>query len=88
MLHEFHRQSKLESKSCHATYILSGLIEEATSPVRNDAMHIEGDEFLMSSPPVATQESSRSNDAGSRMVRTVLLANEKDVHGKITFGQT
>lgn len=84
MLFEFHQQAKLDGKQCHATYILSGLIEESlTTPT--EAMQIEGDDFLMSSPPVATQESSKSNHSTSKLVRTIVLADENDVHGNGPF---
>jgi DNA polymerase subunit Cdc27 len=76
MLNEFHQQSKIDGKSCHATYILSGLIEQ---PSTNDTMEIDED-FPMSSP-LATQESSKSNGTSTRMIRTILLADENDVHG-------
>jgi hypothetical protein len=85
MLAEFHQNAKLEGKPCHATYIVSGLIEESISPPLNDAMHTEGDDFLMSSPPPATQESSTSNNATTKLVRTVILADENDVHGTNHF---
>jgi hypothetical protein len=84
MLSEFHQQAKLDGKSCHATYILSGLIEESMPPPSTDAMQIEGDDFLMSSPPVATQESSKSKGTATKMIRTIILADENDVHGNIT----
>ena len=82
MLHEFHGQAKLDGKSCHATYILSGLVEQLPLP-QDDAMQIEGDDFMMSSPPVPTQESSKSNETGSKLVRTVVLADEKEVQGNL-----
>ena len=82
MLFEFHQQAKLDGKQCHATYILSGLIEESlTTP----AEAMQGDDFLMSSPPVATQESSKSNNSTSKLVRTITLADENDVHGNGPF---
>lgn len=80
MLHEFYEQAKLDGKSCHATYILSGFVEEP-SPVDN-AMQIDTDDFPMSSPPVATQESTKSSER-SKIVRTVLLAEENDLNGTI-----
>jgi hypothetical protein len=82
MLYEFHQQSKLDGKSCHATYILSGFVEELIPPLPNDVMQIDGDDFLMSSPLVATQESSNSNGAARKMIRTITLTDENDVHGK------
>jgi len=81
MLHEFYVQAKHDGKPCHATYILSGLIEEAVPPSTNDAMQLDGEEFVISSPPVATQESSTSSITPSKLVRTVVLANEDDVQG-------
>ena len=84
MLYEFHQQAKLDGKQCHATYILSGLIEESL-PTTTDAMQIEGNDFLMSSPPVATQESSKSNGQTTKMIRTITLADENDVHGNDPF---
>jgi len=82
MLYEFYEQAKLDGQSCHATYILSGLVEEE-SPADN-AMQIDTDDFPMSSPPVATQESTKSNE-GRRIVRTILLADEGDLNGTIQF---
>jgi len=82
MLSEFHQHAKLAGKPCHAMYIISGLIEESISSPPNDAMQIEGDNFLMSSPLPATQESSRSNNAATKVVRTVVIAGERDVLGK------
>ena len=77
MLGEFHQQAKLDGKACHATYILSGFIEKALPT--DDSMQLD-DEFLMSSPPVPTQQSSTS--AGSTMmIRTIILADEDDIHG-------
>jgi len=84
MLSEFHQQAKSDRKSCHATYILSGLIEESMPPPLTDEMQIEGDDFLMSSPPVATQESSKSNNTTTKMIRTITLADENDVDGNVT----
>jgi len=81
MLHEFHEQSKLDGKPCHATYVLSGLIEESPLPIENDAMQIDEDDFMMSSPPVPTQQSSKSSDTGKKMIRTVLLVDEDAVQG-------
>jgi len=80
MLHEFHQQAKADGKSCHATFILSGLLEQASPPDSIDAMHIDRDDFLMSSP-VATQESSKSASAITKTVRTITLADENDVQG-------
>ena len=81
MLQEFYIQAKQDGKPCHATYILGGLIEETAPTNTYDAMQLDGEEFVMSSPPVATQESSSSSNTPSKMVRTVVLANEEDVHG-------
>jgi len=80
MLVEFHQQAKADGKSCHATYILSGLLEQAHPPDSSDAMHIDQDDFLMSSP-VATQESSKSANTLTKAIRTITLADETDVHG-------
>jgi hypothetical protein len=82
MLHEFYGQAKLDGKSCHATYILSGLVEQLPLP-QDDVMQIEGDDFMMSSPPIPTQESSKSNEAGNKLVRTVILADENEVQGNL-----
>lgn len=82
MLHEFHGQAKLDGKPCHATYILSGLVEQLALP-QDDVMQIEGDDFMMSSPPVPTQESSKSSEAGSKLVRTVILADETEIQGNL-----
>jgi hypothetical protein len=79
MLGEFHQQAKSDGKACHATYILSGFIEEVVPT--NDAMQIDGDDYLMSSQPVPTQESSTSNVARTKMIRTIALADEDGVHG-------
>jgi hypothetical protein len=80
MLGEFHQQAKSDGKACHATYILSGFIEEAVPT--NDAMQIDGDDYLMSSQPVPTQESSTSNVARTKMIRTVTLVDEDGVYGE------
>jgi hypothetical protein len=80
MLADFHRQAKLDGKACHATYILSGFIEETIPPV-NEEMQLDGDDFMMSSPPPPTQESSKSNTSRTKMIRTIALADEDDVHG-------
>ena len=80
MLYDFYEQAKLDGKSCHATYILSGFVEEQ-SPLDN-AMQIDTDDFPMSSPPIATQESTKSSE-GSKIVRTILLADESDLIGTI-----
>jgi hypothetical protein len=81
MLQEFYQQAKLDGKSCYATYILSGLIEESIRATGNEAMQMETDDFPMSSPVMATQESSKSNGASTRLVRTIVLANENEVYG-------
>jgi len=81
MLYEFHQQAKFDGKQCHAMYILGGLIEESLPSNTSDAMQIEGDDFLMSSPPVATQESYKSNGQTSKLIRTITLADEDDVQG-------
>ena len=81
ILNEFYEQEKLEGRSCHATYILSGLVEEQ-NPADN-AMQIDTDDFPMSSPPVATQESTKSS-GGSKMVPTILLVDESELDGKPT----
>lgn len=81
MLQEFYLQAKQDGKPCHATYILSGFIEEAVSASTSDAMQLDGEEFVISSLPVATQESSTSGTPPSKLVRTVVLANEDDVQG-------
>jgi hypothetical protein len=80
MLHEFHQQAKLDGKPCSATYILSGLVEESVPGTASEAMQIE-DDFPMSSPAMATQESSKSSGANSRMIRVIALANESEVYG-------
>jgi hypothetical protein len=86
MLHEFHQQAKLDGKPCHATYILSGLIEDSIPPSSNDAtMQIDQDNLIMSSPPVPTQESSTSNGSTSKFTRTILPADEDNVQGIISF---
>ena len=83
MLAEFYQQAKREGKSCHATYILSGLMEEPVSQSANDEMQVDtGDDFPLSSPVLATQESSRSTNPTTKLVRTVVLADEKEVHGR------
>ena len=79
MLNEFYEQEKLEGRSCHATYVLSGLIEEPK--LADDAMQIDTDDFPMSSPPVATQESTKSNEQ-SKTVKTILLVDENELDGK------
>jgi len=79
MLNEFYEQEKLDGRSCHATYILSGLVEEL-KPADN-AMQIDTDDFPMSSPPIATQESAKSSGE-SKMVRTILLVDENELGGK------
>ena len=81
MLKEFYQQAKLDGKSCYATYILSGLIEESIPATGSEAMQMEMDDFPMSSPAMATQESSKSNGASTRLVRTIVLANENEVYG-------
>ena len=80
ILYEFYEKAKLEGQSCHATYILGGLVEEG--PPAENAMQIDTDDFPMSSPPVATQESTKSR-GGSKMVRTVLLADENELDGSL-----
>ena len=80
MLADFHQQAKLDGKACHATYILSGFIEETIQPI-NEEMQLDGDDFLMSSPLPPTQESSKSNTSRTKMIRTIALADEDDVHG-------
>jgi len=86
MLHEFHQQSKSDGKACHATYILAGLIEETIPPpTGGDATHIDSGDCPMSSPPPATQESSKSTTSGTRQFRTITLADENDVHGIPSF---
>ena len=80
MLHEFHQQAKLDGKPCAATYILSGLVEESVPATASEAMQIE-DDFPMSSPAMATQESSKSSGTNSRMIRVIALANESEVYG-------
>jgi hypothetical protein len=81
MLHEFHQQAKLDGKPCAATYILSGLVEESIPATMNEDMQIEIDDFPMSSPVMATQESSKSNGTNTRMIRVIALANESEVYG-------
>lgn len=82
MLAEFYQQAKQEGKACHATYILSGLVEEAIPQLSSDAMQLDTtDDFLMSSP-AATQGSSRAIEPTTRLVRTILLADEKEVYGQ------
>lgn len=80
MLQEFYQQAKLDGKSCYATYILSGLVEESIPATENEAMQMETDDFPMSSPVMATQESSKSNGTSTRLLRTIVLANENEVH--------
>jgi hypothetical protein len=80
MLHEFHQQAKLDGKPCAATYILSGLVEESVPATASEAMQIE-DDFPMSSPAMATQESSKSNGTNTGMIRVIALANESEVYG-------
>lgn len=79
MLHEFHQQAKADGKACHATYILGGLVQQAPLDL-GDAMHIDGDDFPMSSP-FATQESGTSANAIAKTIREVMLADEDDVQG-------
>jgi hypothetical protein len=81
MLQEFYQQAKLDGKSCHATYILCGMIEEPIPSTSGDAMQIDEDDFPMSSPFVATQESSKSRTSTSKVVRTIVLADEDNVIG-------
>ena len=83
MLSEFYEQEKLEGRSCHATYVLSGLIEEQKPA--DDAMQIDTDDFPMSSPPIATQESTKSSGE-SKMVKTILLVDENELDGKSPTG--
>ena len=83
MLNEFYEQEKLEGRSCHATYVLCGLIEEPKPA--DDAMQIDTDDFPMSSPPVATQESTKSSGE-SKMVKTILLVDENELDGKSPTG--
>lgn len=85
LLYEFHQQAKVDGKPCHATYILCGTIEEPAHPPEplSDAMQIEGEDFLISSPPVATQESSKLSGAITKMVFTVTLADENHVNGNL-----
>jgi hypothetical protein len=83
MLSEFHQQSKIDGRPCHATYILSGLAESSPPQASNDAMQIDGEStFLTSSPFVATQESGVSNGTTSKAIRTIILADENNVNGK------
>src|SRR5256885_11916446 len=85
MLTEFHQQAKLEGKPCHATYVLSGLVDESSIP-RTSLMDTDGDSFMSS--PVATQRSSRSDGALVKRTRTILLADEDNVYGKICVIQS
>lgn len=71
--------------SCHATYVLCGIVEEQTPSASNDAMQIDEDDFPMSSAPVGTQESSKSKTSSGKMVRTIVLADEDDVLGTKEF---
>lgn len=82
MLSEFYEQAKLDGKPCHATYILSGLVEDQ-SPA-DTAMQVDTDDFPMSSPPVATQESSKSNEGSSKIVRIILLVDENGLNGTVS----
>jgi len=82
MLAEFYQQAKSDGRSCHATYILSGLIEESLPQPSSDEMQVDtADDFPVSSPVMATQESSRSAEPKTTLIRTVILADEKEVHG-------
>jgi hypothetical protein len=77
MLHEFYEQAKADGKTCHATYILSGLVEQVP-PDSGDAMQI--DDYPMSSP-LATQESSKSISSLTKSIRSITLADEETVQG-------
>jgi hypothetical protein len=81
LLGDFHQQAKSNGKACHATYILSGFIEESIPANPDEPMQLDGDDYPMSSPPPQTQESSKSNGAKTKMIRTITLADEDDVHG-------
>jgi len=84
MLAEFYQQAKADKKPCHATFILSGLVEASIPPPPNDEMQVDTtDDFPMSSPVMATQESSRSSQPKTKLVRTVILADEKEVYGLV-----
>jgi hypothetical protein len=85
MLHEFHQHAKADEKPCHATYILSGFIEERAN-TNPDEMQIDADDFPMSSsPPIVTQGSSRSDEPLTTTTRTVTLADENNVRGHRTL---
>jgi hypothetical protein len=82
ILAEFYHQAKADKKPCHATYILSGLVEEAIPPPPNDEMQVDtADDFPISSPVIATQGSSQAVEPATKLVRTIVLADEKEVHG-------
>lgn len=82
MLTEFYQQAKTEGKGCHATYVLGGLLEETSGPGTSGSdVKMEGD-YMMSSPPVPTQGSTRSNGSVGKRVRTIILADENDVYSK------
>ena len=88
MLVEFYQHAKGEGEACHATYVLGGLLDEGSMGVTGGtttAMRADDGDFLMSSPPVATQGSTRSNGSVSKRVRTILLADENDVHSKFCW---
>jgi DNA polymerase subunit Cdc27 len=83
MLLEFYQQSRNDGKSCHATYILSGLVERIQPQSSNDAMQIDDEiDFLSSSPFIPTQESGLSNGTSSKTIRAIILADENNVTGK------
>jgi len=89
MLQEFHERAKNDGKACHATYILSGFVEESIPGVHpttgSESMQIDTEDFPMSSAPATTQESSLSNGAATRLVRSIIHVDEKDVQGCIAL---
>lgn len=85
MLTEFYQQAKSEGKACHAMYVLGGLIDEVGVPGTSSLRTTGDGEFMMSSPPMGTQGSTRSNGSIGKRVRTIILADENDVHGKVCY---
>jgi hypothetical protein len=89
MLQEFHERAKDDGRPCHATYILSGYIEESILPVpgSSEAMQIDTDDFPMSSAPMTTQDSSQSNGSAIKPILSITLADEKDVKGSTSVDE-
>lgn len=87
MLYEFHRQQNAkQAGSIHATYILSGTKRDEQPeavPVNGQVRKDGEDEYMQSSPFVASSMPHIEDNGGAASVLNIALVREHDLEGCI-----